>query len=331
MRKFIIDTDIGSDDAVALILALKQPNVEVLAVTTVAGNCGLEHVVPNALMTIDVVNRQKPPVYRGAYAPILRKKADAVNVHGRDGMGDCDLIHPVSAAVEKSAVMAILDLVRANPGEVEIIALGPVTNIALAIMMDRETMKQVKHIWSMGTGGFGMGNSSPYAEFNVYADPESYDVMLRSGIPLIIIGFDLCIQEGLPLSKEDMAYLMKSGVPEAIFAVRCNRCLLNYNLNKSGQYLVDLPDAVAMAAALWPDIVLDAPRCYCETCLMEKAFYGQVAVYPEDRDEFLNEYDALPKNAVVIRKIDAAKYKMKLIRTLCKSESRAAGASAPLR
>lgn len=318
MRKLIIDTDIGSDDAVALIMALKQKEVQILAVTAVAGNCSIDQVVNNALMTIETVGTQKPPVYRGTSSPIMRERVEAVNVHGQDGMGDCGLIHPASAAAEGYAVTAMLDLIRRNPGEVEIISLGPVTNIALAIMMDRETMRKTKHIWSMGTGGFGLGNCSPYAEFNVYADPEGYEIMLRSGIPLTIAGFDVCLQEGLPLTEEDVSLLLHSSVPEAVFAARCNQGLLNYNLRSSGRYFIDLPDAVAMAAALWDDIVLDAPRCFCRTSLTDKAVYGQVAVYPEDRKEFLNEFDSLPKNAVVIRKINASEYKSRLLRTLCR-------------
>lgn len=320
MRKFIIDTDIGSDDAVAVIMALKQKNVEVLGVTTVAGNCDINNVVNNALMTIEITNRQKPAVYKGSSLPILREKVDAVNVHGQDGMGDCNLIHPTTVASKEYAVFAMLELIKKYPGEVEIVALGPATNIALAIMMDRETMKKTKHIWSMGTGGFGLGNSSPYAEFNVYADPESYEVMIKSGIPLTIIGFDMCIQEGAPLTKCDMDFLLKSDVAEAVFAVKCNKELLNYNLNRSGKHIVDLPDAVAMAVVLWDNIVLDAPRCYCETCIAEKAFYGQVAVYPEDRNEFLNEYDFIAKNTTVVRKIDVAKYKERLMATLCEKD-----------
>ncbi len=317
MRKFIIDTDIGSDDAVAVIMALKQKNIEVVGITTVAGNCDIDNVVKNALMTVEVTNKQKPPVYKGSSSPIMRQKVDAVNVHGQDGMGDCSLIHPATNAAKEHAVLAMLEMVKNHPGEIEIIALGPVTNIALAIMMDRETMGKVKHIWSMGTGGFGMGNSSPYAEFNVYADPESYDVMMNAGIPLTIIGFDLCQQKGAPLTEKDMNLLLQSKVPEAVFAVRCNKELLRYNLKRSGEHIVDLPDAVAMAVALWDDIVLDAPLCYCETCLTEKAFYGQVAVYPEGRDEFLNEYDSRPKNATVVRKIDIGEYKERLMSTLC--------------
>lgn len=316
MRKFIIDTDIGSDDAVAVIMALKQKDIEVLGITTVAGNCDINNVVNNALMTIEVTNKQKLPVYKGCSCPIIRKKYDAVNVHGNDGMGDCDLIHPTTKAEEKHAVMAMLDLIKTYPNEIEIIALGPVTNIALAIMMDRETMGKVKHIWSMSTGGFGLGNVTPYAEFNVFADPESFDIMLKSQIPLTIIGFDLCIQDGSPLTKEDMDFLLQSNVPEAVFSVKCNKELLNYNLRTNGHHIVDLPDAVAMAVAIWNDIVLDAPKCYCETSLIEKAFYGQVAVYPDDRKEFLTEHDSYPKNATVIRKIDTKKYKDKLLKVL---------------
>ena len=159
-------------------------------------------------------------------------------------MGDCDLIHPTRAAEKTHAVNYILDTVRQYPGEIEIVTLGPLTNVALAILQDREAMKGVKHIYTMGTSGFGPGNTTPVASFNVYVDADSFRVLLGAGIPLTIIGFDQCIGESA-LHKEDLeklASLNRLGK----FAADCNRTLLQYNLQRTGEYMVDLPDAVAM-------------------------------------------------------------------------------------
>ena len=122
---------------------------------------------------------------------------DAFSVFGEDGMGDADLIHPKGKAEEEDAVDFILDTIKEDPGEVEIIALGPATNIARAIDKDPETMQDVKMIWSMGTAGLGVGNASPVAEFNVYADAPAYKVMLDSGLPITIIGLDMCGGEAM--------------------------------------------------------------------------------------------------------------------------------------
>jgi purine nucleosidase len=120
MRKLIIDTDTGSDDAVALIMALKSANVKVEAITTVCGNVPLELATKNALMTIEVANGQEPPLYIGAAKPLMRDLVTAVNVHGEDGMGDCNLINPTLLPETKHAVDAILDIIENNPGEIEI-------------------------------------------------------------------------------------------------------------------------------------------------------------------------------------------------------------------
>ena len=156
MRKIIIDTDTGSDDAVAILMALRDPSVQVLAVTTVCGNVNMEQATINAFRSIDAARTYVPPVYKGAYRPLMRDAVTAENVHGQDGMGDMGLPVPDMQAETEHAVEAILRLVKENPGEIEIVALGPATNLALAMMKDPETMKQVKHIYSMGSGGYEM-------------------------------------------------------------------------------------------------------------------------------------------------------------------------------
>lgn len=277
MRKIIIDTDCGSDDAVALMMALKAEGIQIKAVTTVCGNVPLELATKNALMTIEITNAQIPPLFIGAAKPLMRDLVTAENVHGKDGMGDFDLIHPSLMPEKEHAVDAILRIVEGYPNEVEIVAIGPVTNLALAIMKDPFTMQKVKHIYSMGTAGFGRGNTTPVAEFNVYVDAEAYNVMLRSNIPLTIIGFDLCLG-GAALNKNDLEMLLASGKPEANFAVQCNRSLLEYNLRRSSEHIVDLPDAVAMGVALWPDIVAASAECFCKACYIDPDTYGQVIV-----------------------------------------------------
>lgn len=315
MRKIIIDTDCGSDDAVAIMMALKSEEVRVEAITTVCGNVPLELATKNALMTIEVANGQRPPLFVGASKPLMRDLVTAVNVHGEDGMGDLDLIHPTIFQQEEHAVDAILSIVKENPYEIELVTIGPVTNIALAIMKDPITMKKVKHIYSMGTAGFGRGNTTPVAEFNVYVDAEAYDVMLRSGIPLTIIGFDVCLGDAA-MNKSDMDMLLASGKQEAIFAVKCNHSLLNYNLKRSGEHIVDLPDAVAMGVVLWEEIVLESVDCYCKACIIDPSTYGQVIV-DDGRVLAVSEgFVSHKPNSKVCKTINNMKFKDKLFQLL---------------
>lgn len=312
MRKLIIDTDTGSDDAVALIMALKSSDVIVEAITTVCGNVPLELATKNALMTIEVANGQKPPLYAGAAKPLMRDLVTAVNVHGMDGMGDCDLIHPAGLPETGHAVDAMLDIVENNPGKIEIVTLGPVTNIALAILKAPETMKKVKHIYAMGTSGFGPGNTTPVAEFNVYVDAEAYRIMLSSGIPITVIGFDVCLGEAA-LNKGDMDLLLSSGKPEAAFSVKCNRSLLEYNLQRSNEHIVDLPDAVAMGVVLWNETVVEEKWCYCYVCTTEEAAYGQVIINDGSKLAISDGFAGHTPNAKVCKTINHAFFKQKLL------------------
>ena len=193
-RKVIIDTDTGADDASALILAAKDPYIEIEGVTVLVGNVNLEQSTRNALMALEIAGCDAP-VYKGSADTIDGTEKIAFSVFGNDGMGDADIIHPSRQADEGNAIDFIIDTVKANPGEIEIIALGPATNVAKAIQKDPEAMKNVKMIWSMGTAGLGPGNASPVAEFNVYADARAYKIMLDSGLPVTVVGLDMCGDE----------------------------------------------------------------------------------------------------------------------------------------
>ncbi|WP_251860009.1 nucleoside hydrolase [Clostridium sp. Marseille-Q2269] len=317
MRRIIIDTDCGSDDAVAIIMALKSSDINVEAITTVAGNVPVHLATLNALMTIEVANAQKPPLYVGASKPLMRDLVTAESVHGKDGMGDCDLIHPSLQPEKEHAVDAILRIVDMYPYEIEIVTIGPTTNIALAIMKDPTTMKKVKHIYSMGTAGFRRGNVTPVAEFNVYVDAEAYSVMLNSNIPTTIIGFDVCLGEAA-LNKKDIELLTSSGKKEAEFISKCTRLYLNYNLNKYNEHSVELPDAAAMAVALWKDIVLEGPKCYCYVCTKEPATYGQVIIDDGSFDDATNIFIHNEPNAVVCKSLNKNIFKRRMLELLIK-------------
>ena len=299
-RKMIIDTDTASDDAAAILMAAMSDEVEILGVTAVAGNVDVEQAAQNALATLEVCGCNAP-VYVGARRPLFHKRKETISVHGRDGMGDVDLIHPTRTPEPKRAVDFILDQVLQYPDEVEIVVLGPATNIALAVLTDRDAMSHVKHIWSMGTPGFGPGNATPVSEFNVYIDAEAYALMLDSGSPITIAGFDLCMGN-IGLDQQELAYLETRGA-EAKFLKAAATELLKFNQRTQGVSMVDLPDVVAMAVALWPDFVRESINCHCHCCTEAGAVYGQVIFYQDGRT-----YEAMPErqdaNARVILSVD---------------------------
>ncbi len=315
MRKFIIDTDTGSDDAVAIMLGLLSDEVEVVGMTTVCGNVSLQLATQNALMTKEICS-SSANVYKGVSKPLFKERAETESVHGKDGMGDMDLIHPKTKASEIHAVDFILDTVKNNPNEIEIIAIGPVSNIALAILKDAQTMRKVKRIYSMGTAGFGHGNATAVAEFNVFIDAESYKIMLDSKIPITIIGFDLCLGDSA-LNKEELETLKNSG-EIGKFVSNCTSQLLQYNLKRNNKYQVDLPDAVAIAVALWDDIVLQKAECNCYCCITEKATYGQVIIADSNIKYEAADTDYDNINATVIKEIDTKLFKEKMLALLCK-------------
>lgn len=300
MRKFIIDTDTASDDAAAIMMAALDPTIELLGVTSVAGNVNIHQATLNALATLEACDSDVP-VYPGASRPLFRERHETISVHGKDGMGDCGIIQPKTKAQKQRAVEFILDMVNKYPGEVEIAVLGPATNIALAILTDREAMKKVKHIWSMGTPGFGPGNATPVSEFNVFIDAEAYALMLECGAPVTIAGFDMCVGN-IGIDKAELEALA-NGSKAGKFLERATSELLQFNLRTRNQHMVDLPDAIAMAAALWDGFVVEQAACYCECCTEQNSTYGQVIFYKEG-----STYEACPNvgkpNAYVLTKVN---------------------------
>ena len=312
MRKIIIDTDTGSDDAIAILMALRDPSVQVLAVTTVCGNVNMEQATINAFRSIDAARTYVPPVYKGAFRPLYWDLVTGQFAHGQDGMGDMGLPVPDMQPETEHAVEAILRLVKENPGEIEIVALGPATNLALAMMKDPETMKQVKHIYSMGSGGYGKGNATSVAEFNVFVDAEAYKVLVDFPVPLTIIGLDLCYLPDALITQQDIDQLQTEG-PIAQFAVDCNATLFQFCSRVLGRPAFIQPDPLAMGAALCPDIVTEVQDCYCFVCTDRNPTYGQVVVEPKHyhkADEA--KLGSWKPTAAVVKQMDMAAYKQKL-------------------
>ncbi|MDC6168147.1 nucleoside hydrolase [Paucibacter sp. XJ19-41] len=192
-KKIIIDTDPGQDDAVAILLALASPELEVLGLTTVAGNVPLALTSRNALMVCELAGRRDIPVYAGADRPLLKPLVTAEFVHGKTGLDGPTLPEPTLALAEGHAVDFLIDTLM-REDSVTLCPLGPLTNIALALAREPRIAARIERIVLMGGGGFEGGNITPAAEFNIYVDPHAADLVFRSGVPITMAPLDVTHQ-----------------------------------------------------------------------------------------------------------------------------------------
>jgi purine nucleosidase len=260
-RVFLIDTDTASDDAVALIMALRSPDVHVAAITVVAGNVPLEQATRNALYTAELCG-SSVPVYAGEARPLMRPHQSAQWFHGRDGLGDQGYPPPARKPESKHAVDAIVDVVSNNPGIV-VVTLGPLTNIALALARSPGLVKNVGRSVVMGGNPCCEGNVTPAAEYNMWVDPEAAQAVLRSGLPIELVGWHLCRGEA-NLSASDIDYVLALDTDLARFAINCNRTAMEANRVQTGEIGICLPDPTAMAIALDSSISKRSSRHYVD-------------------------------------------------------------------
>ena len=258
MRQFLIDTDTASDDAVALVMALRSPGVRVEAVTVVSGNVPLGQATENALYTLELCGTTDVPVYTGAARPLKREPAHAHWFHGPDGFGNRNYPPAAMRPQKGHAAEAIVGIVRANPG-IELVTLGPLTNVALALASDPSIARNVKRCVVMGGNPCCEGNVTPAAEYNIWCDPEAARVVLRAGMPVELVGWHLC-RGAANLDESDVARLRGLDTKLAHFAIDINRTAMESNLTQCGEVGIPLPDPVAMAVALDPTLVLESSR-----------------------------------------------------------------------
>jgi len=260
-RVFLIDTDTASDDAVALIMALRAPRVKVAAITVVAGNVPLEQATRNALYTAELCESETP-VYAGESRPLAREPRHAQWFHGRDGLGDQGYPPPKRKKERKHAVDAIIKVVSSNPGIV-LVTLGPLTNIALALSKSPKIAHNVSRCVVMGGNPCTEGNVTPAAEYNIWADPESARIVMHSGLPIELVGWQLCRGEA-NLRANDIAHVLGLGTELAKFTIDCNRTAMEANRIQTGEIGIPLPDPTAMAIALDPSICTRSSSHYVD-------------------------------------------------------------------
>jgi purine nucleosidase len=219
-RKIIIDTDPGQDDAVAILLALASPELDVVGITAVAGNVPLHLTEKNARKICELAGRPETNVYAGAARPLVRQLVTAEYVHGKTGLDGPDLPEPTMPLQAQHGVDFIIETILSNPkGSITLCPLGPLTNIALALILAPEIAPKMREIVLMGGGFFEGGNVTPTAEFNIYVDPQAAEVVFKSGIPIVMMPLDVTHKALTSRARVERFRAMKTPVGDATAAL----------------------------------------------------------------------------------------------------------------
>ncbi|KAG2728310.1 hypothetical protein I3760_01G199200 [Carya illinoinensis] len=254
-KKIIIDTDPGIDDAMAIFLALQSPEVEVIGLTTIYGNVYTTLATRNALHLLEVAGRTDIPVAEGSHVTITNetKLRIADFVHGTDGLGNQNFPPPKGKPTEQSAASFLIDQANLYPGKVTVVALGPLTNVALAIQQDPAFSKNIGQIVILG-GAFAVnGNVNPAAEANIYGDPDAADIVFTSGADVLAVGINVTHQ--VVLTDADREKLAKSEGKFAQYLCKILDVYFSYHYNAYNTNGVYLHDPTALLAAVDPSLI----------------------------------------------------------------------------
>ena len=253
-RKIIIDTDPGQDDAVAILLALASPEeLEVLAITAVAGNVPLALTQRNARTVCELAGRTDVPVHAGCDRPLARPLVTAEHVHGKTGLDGVDLPEPTMALSAMDGVEAIVHhLRREPPGTVTLCALGPLTNVATALQRAPDIAERLDAIVLMGGAYFEVGNTTPAAEFNIYVDPEAAEIVLHSGVDITFLPLD--VTHKALITRARLARIAALGTPVAAAVTGWLDFFERFDLEKYGHEGGPLHDPCVIAWLLRPDL-----------------------------------------------------------------------------
>jgi len=252
LKHILIDTDPGVDDALAILLAFSSPELRVEGLTTVAGNVGLDRGSVNALKLLEFLGVEGVPVAAGADKPLLRGNRDASNIHGETGLGGATLPDPVGRLDERTAVDFILEKVDELGRELILVPIGPLTNIAAAILARPSIVHETSLVIMGGAFNltpYGHGNVSPVAEFNVWHDPEAAKIVFDSGIPITAIGLDVTTDPSNCLSAAKFREIEATGTRRSSFVAD----LCSPLVERKGS--VSLHDPLAVAAVIDPTLI----------------------------------------------------------------------------
>jgi len=281
MKRLVIDTDPGVDDAHALMLALAHPQAHIEAVTTVAGNVSLAHTTANALTILDLFGRDIP-VFAGCTRALLAKQPDASYVHGEDGLGNTHYPPSRRRPEREHAVQALIRLANESPGELTLVAIGPLTNVAMATRLDPDLPRKYAGLVVMGGAIRSMGNTTNLsAEFNLYSDPEAGAIVFGSWQKLTLISWETTM--GYPLMADRIEALGSHSNPRSEFFRRITAYPVQFIQQAMGRSMLFAPDSIAVASAVEPDIVTAAESHFVRVEVGPGETRGQTTVDWFDR------------------------------------------------
>lgn len=251
--KVILDTDPGIDDALAFILLKAMPEIQLQAITVTHGNTSVEKCTTNALKLVELLGMQEIPVAMGADQPLVKALGVAEETHGDTGLGHAILPSPTTTVAANKAANLIIEIVNANPGEITILCIGPVTNLALALLKEPSLRKKIKNVVSMAGTIHHPGNATPSSEYNVFCDPESFDILLRSGIDLTIVPLDVTYQ--CLFTKDHVARLQGAREDIQNFIDRSTAFYMEFHAEYQGIQGCAINDPLAAAILVKPELV----------------------------------------------------------------------------
>jgi purine nucleosidase len=276
--RVLLDTDPGIDDALALFLALASPDVQLEAVTTVSGNVSVDFTTRNALALLQLAGRPDIPVARGSDRPLLRPLVIADYVHGQNGLGGVMLPEAQQGAVSTHAVDMIIQKILAAPGEMTLVAIGPLTNLAQAVRREPRIAQAVREVVIMGGALRVPGNVTPVSEFNIFVDPHAAHIVLHAGWPIRLVSLDVTNSAGM--RREQFETLAANGHP----VTQCMKAMVENQLEEFGKArgisVFHMHDPLCLAAAIQPDLI-DWQPAYVDVELNSPLTLGETVAYFE--------------------------------------------------
>lgn len=295
-RPLIIDTDPGQDDAVALLVAMASPEFDLLGITAVAGNVGLDLTEKNARKICELAGRTDVPVFAGCRRPMVRPLRTAEEVHGASGLDGPDLPEPTMPLQPVHAVDWLVDtLMAAEDHSVTLCPVGPLTNVAMALVKEPAIATKVREIVLMGGGFFEGGNTTPAAEFNIYVDPHAAHVVFTSGVPLTMIPLDAT--HSALMTREWIAGLRSLGTPVGVATAEMLEFYERFDMDRYGTHGGPLHDPCTIVYLLRPEL-FETRHCHVAVEIASETTMGMTVV---------DWWDAtgVPPNCNVARRIDA--------------------------
>ena len=252
-KRIIIDTDPGADDALTFLLALASPEIQLEALTTTQGNVTVEKATRNALAVLELLGKSHIPVVQGTSLPLVVSLKASDHVHGQSGLGNAKLPEPNIKPVAQHAIDFLIERFLAEPGELSLFAIGPLTNVALAIRKEPRFASAVKEMVIMGGAIREGGNITPQAEFNIYADPHAAHIVFHSGIPITLIPLDVTHKTMLYTTQIDQ--LKNIGSPISRFIVDATSDYIHFTESKTGISGCALHDPLTLATVIAPELL----------------------------------------------------------------------------